>query len=51
MIKNKSKGMVANLEGYFSTTPNSVARNVIIGTDYTVNFGDALENSTFSVIF
>jgi len=34
--------------GYFSTTPNEVHVNVELGSDYEVNFGDALDDSEFA---
>ncbi len=40
-----------DLPGYFSTTPNSVNVAVALGQGYAVNFGDALNSSSFATIF
>ena len=40
-----------DLPGYFSTTPNTVNVAVALGQGYEVNFGDALNSSSFATIF
>ncbi len=37
--------------GYFSTMPNSVFVDTLLGKTYTVDFGDALSTSNFAAIF
>ncbi len=41
----------ADLEGYFSTTPNTVTLQVEPGLTYRVDFGDAAITSTFGAIY
>jgi len=38
-------------DGYFSTTPNSGHIDVILGTGYRLDFGDALTGSDFATIY
>jgi uncharacterized repeat protein (TIGR01451 family) len=39
-----------DLAGYFSTTPNNVNVKVLLGSDYRVDFGDALTTADFASI-
>ncbi|MGB3716840.1 MAG: SdrD B-like domain-containing protein [Candidatus Promineifilaceae bacterium] len=38
-------------EGYFSTTPNGIVVDVVLGKSYNVDFGDASEEEGFASIF
>lgn len=40
-----------NLAGYFSTTPDEVHMDVVLGDTYPVNFGDAANSSSFVTIW
>jgi len=44
-------GLKTDLPGYFSTTPNEVHINVILGSSYRVDFGDMLTNAGLASIY